>query len=105
MVKRTDKGIILSPSKPNNIPLNSQWLAGQGAGSWYHISKEETDIHYTISRFSPHGDVEFESQFKINGNQEFCIDCPYAFTYLSLFKSCNILQHGEKINFVNIKLN
>ena len=102
MVKRTIKGILKAPNLPANIPVNAQWLAGQGSGSWYHISKGENDIHYTISRFSPIGDLEFESHFKINGQQEFCIDCLYAFTYLSHFKSCNILQHGNKINFTNI---
>ena len=103
MVERTEKGILKSPNLPANIPINSQWLAGQGSGSWYHISKEENEIYYIISRFSPNGDIEFKSQFKINGNKEFCIDCLYAFTYLSHYRSCNILQHGDKINFVNIK--
>lgn len=102
MVERTDKGILIAPNQPLNIPQNAHWLAGQGAGSWYHITKEETDTYYSISRFSPNGDIEFESQFKINSTHEFCIDCPYAFTYLSHFKSCNILQHGVQFNFVNI---
>jgi len=104
MVKRTKKGMLLAPYQPINIPNTSQWLAGQGAGSWYHITKSENNDLYIISRFNPSGLIEFEASYKVKGNHEFSIDCPYAFTYLSHLKSCNILQHGEKINFVKIEL-
>ena len=102
MVERSKKGIISAPRKPINIPQSSQWLAGQGSGSWFHISKKEFELHFTISRFTPNGIIEFEANYNISGNFEFYIDYPFEFTYLSHYKSCNILQNGININFVNI---
>ena len=102
MVERSEKGILLAPNKPISIPENSQWLAGQGAGSWFHISEIEPNHLYLISRFTPNGELEFEAHFKLEGQQEFCSNCVYAFTYLSHFKQCRILQHSHQFVFTNI---
>jgi len=102
MVERSKLGIILENEKPLHIPITSQWLAGQGAGSWFNIESTETENNYVISRFDPYGVLEFEATFEINNSIEFCIDCPYSFTYLSHYKLCHIIQHGEVIKFLNI---
>jgi len=103
MVNRDKNGIHLAPNKPINIPNTSQWLAGQGAGSWFHISEKENNHLYLISRFTPNGELEFEAEFILDGNEYFCVDCVHAFTYLSHFKQCKILQHGQEFVFKNIK--
>jgi len=103
MVERTELGLIKEPIKPSHIPVTSQWLAGQGAGSWFNIVSTNNDTQFTISRFSPEGVAEFESLFEKRSDIEFCLDCPYAFTYLSHYKHCNIIQHGEIIEFINKK--
>jgi len=103
MVKRDKNGIHLAPNKPINIPETSQWLAGQGAGSWFHISEKEPNHLYSISRFTPNGELEFKADFTLEGNEEFCVDCVHAFTYLSHFKQCKILQHSHEFIFTNTK--
>ena len=30
-----------SPNIPKNIPVESQWLGGIGAGSWFYIKKHD----------------------------------------------------------------
>jgi len=105
MVERTTVGIILESSKPLHIPSTSQWLAGQGAGSWFNIESTEIENHYNISRFDPLGSLEFNAIFIKNENTYFCIDCPYVFTYLSHYKVCHIIQHGEVFKFLNKKNN
>lgn len=103
MVKRTAVGIILESNKPLTIPITSQWLAGQGAGSWFNIETTEIENQYIIKRFDPLGNLEFNAIFLKDNESEFCIDCPYAFTYLSHFKVCHILQHGKMFKFLNIE--
>ena len=41
---------LKEPKKPKNIPKNSHWLSGIGAGSWFVISKENNQ--YRILRYS-----------------------------------------------------
>ena len=103
MVERTTVGIILEANKPLVIPSTSQWLAGQGAGSWFNIKPAEIENQYNITRFDPHGNLEFDAIFTKQNDTEFCIDCPFAFTYLSHYKVCHIIQHGEIFKFLNIQ--
>ncbi len=103
MVERTTVGIILEAKKPLVIPNTSQWLAGQGAGSWFNIKSTEIESQYNISRFDPLGNLEFDAIFTKQNDMEFCIDCPFAFTYLSHYKACHIIQHGEVFKFLNIQ--
>lgn len=102
MVSRTENGIILPPIRQVDIPKTAQWLAGQGCGSWFNIKYEDVSGNYIITRLSPEGKKEFKGEFRTEHSIEFCIDCPFSFTYLSHFKECNILQHGQKIKFKNI---
>ena len=103
MVERTAVGILLESNKPLNIPTTSQWLAGQGAGSWFNIELTDTLNEYQICRFDNEGTIEFKAVFIKQLESEFCIDCPYAFTYLSHYKVCHIIQHGEVFKFLNKK--
>tara|TARA_B100000809_G_C14876163_1_gene437396 strand:- start:45 stop:227 length:183 start_codon:yes stop_codon:yes gene_type:complete len=60
MLNRTENGVIIPTSLPINIPKKSQCLAGQGSVSWFHISKKDNEINYSISISSQEGEVEFE---------------------------------------------
>jgi len=101
MIERTAVGIILESNKPTNIPINSQWLAGQGAGSWFNIESTDIENQYHISRFDKEGNLEFKAEFKKQTDTHFCIDYLYEFTYLSHYKVCHIIQHGMIFKFVN----
>ncbi|GAB4448614.1 MAG: hypothetical protein OHK0036_04310 [Bacteroidia bacterium] len=86
---------------PSNIPHNSQWLSGVGAGSWFHIVPYDKNL-FCISRYNPAGKLECQSIFKITNHQHFDITQPYIFTYLSHCDMVNILQNNRIIQFSRI---
>ncbi len=93
--------VLPAPVKHDSIPLESQWLAGEGAGSWFNICFKND--FYFIIRYSPKGEVECESFFEILEDKIFNINDPYQFTYLSHCKQVRILQNDIVIIFNRIK--
>ena len=83
------------PKKPLHIPENVQWLAGEGAGSWFNIQAK--GVLYEITRYSPEGKVECQSVFKPESN--FNINLPYEFTHISHCKSVQIIQNEKVLKF------
>jgi hypothetical protein len=88
--------ILESPEQPVNIPESSQWLAGQGAGSWFYLEKSgEIKRHFKIIRYSPKGKLECERIYK--SIMPLDITKPYQFSYLSHCALCTIIQNKKKI--------
>lgn len=91
--------ILPKPKLPSNLPPIAKWLAGEGAGSWFVIAKDE-DSRYKITRFSPEGRLECEGLFKtekmINLHDDFTI------TYPSHCSIVTIMQETEKIRLRSI---
>ena len=92
------KGVLLKPEIVGNIPVSSRWLAGEGAGSWFHF-KEEID-GYCITRFSPEGKIECSSIFKLIGSVLFDIKADFEMQYLSHCSEVNIRQNNKALKFV-----
>lgn len=90
--------IISAPSLPSNLPSSSQWLAGQGAGSWFWIHETETLYQYQIKRFSSKGTLECDRIFKCN-EIDFDYSQPFEFTYLSHCAFCTIIQNEQMFTF------
>lgn len=88
------------PHRPDCIPKNSQWLAGEGAGSWFHIyaSKDK----FTITRYNPHGKIECFGIFEVSNNVKFDINSTFHFTHLSHCKTVNIIQNNKVVKMENI---
>lgn len=84
------------PKKHQSIPKTAQWLAGEGAGSWFNIKKEQDK--YQITRFSPKGEIECQSYF--DTNSEFDINEPFEFTHLSHCQLVNIIQEKITHHFI-----
>jgi hypothetical protein len=91
------KGTLLAPSKPKNISINSQWLSGEVAGSWFSLAS--FDQEYIISRYSPEGDLECAGKFKLSGSENFNLKEPYSFTHLSHCNQANIIQNHQLFQF------
>jgi hypothetical protein len=91
-------GRILPPAFPNTIPKDSQWLGGQGTGSWFSIENHNTN--YRIRRFSPSGILECDRIF--TSSEAINLEQQYKFTYVSHCKLCTILQNNKKIIFTSI---
>lgn len=86
--------------KPTNIPVKSQLISGIGASSWFYIEKAKK--HYVITRYSEEGVLECSGRFKLLENN-FDIDKPFQFTYLSHCKKCTIKQNNVVFNFISCK--
>jgi len=83
------------PNRPNNISKTAQWLAGEGAGSWFEIIKKLKDSCYSISRFSVIGNLECSSIFITKEN--FNIEREYTITYPSHCAKVSILQNNKLV--------
>jgi len=90
--------IISAPSQPSSLPSSSQWLAGQGAGSWFWIGKTEILNQFQIKRFSPKGTLECDRVFTCN-QSGFKYSDPFEFTYLSHCAFCTIIQNEQMFTF------
>lgn len=92
-------GTLQAPTIPAFIPDNSQWLSGQGTGTWFSIAPTSQKDNYLIKRFSPEGNLECDRIFKIEQNDVmYDISEPYQFTHISHCSKCRIIQNG--ITFV-----
>jgi hypothetical protein len=88
--------ILDTPSRPVNLPKNAQWLAGQGAGSWFYIQNSgDVKHHFKIFRYSPKGTLECDRIYK--AIMPLDISKPYLFSYLSHCALCTIIQNNKKI--------
>ena len=96
------KGTLREPERAAGIPKATQWLAGEGAGSWFNILPVDNE-KFEITRFSSEGRVECEGIFAISGNQSFDIEKPYRFDYLSYCGKVSLIQGQQKIEFARVK--
>lgn len=99
MISKT-KQVLKEPKLPINIPSNSQWLAGEGAGSWFSINIENE--YYKICRYNAFGITECEGEFEVAGIFNFNINISYKFTYLSHCQQVKIIQNDLVFTFNRI---
>jgi len=97
------KQTLQEPKRPNFLPKPAQWLAGEGAGSWFYIEASRDKHFYEITRFSPKGKVECRGQFKVeNSNQNLSLNKPFQFVHLSHCAFVNIQQVGMVIKLIRL---
>lgn len=96
-------GTIYPPDKPENIPANSQWLLGQGAGVWFNIEQTAESSKYRVQRFTPDGNLDCNRVFEVEENGSvFDIEAAYKFVHVSHCAKCRI-QQKDKIFVFNYK--
>lgn len=89
------------PKRPNFLPLGAQWLAGEGAGSWFLIENTEKYHVFEITRFSPKGKIECQGLFEIeNSDKSLKLDEPYNFVHLSHCAFVHIEQYNKTFKLV-----
>lgn len=93
--------VLVAPKRPVTIHPKSQWLSGEGCGSWFHI--EAHGFLFIISRYDPVGKIECKGLFKIVTTKQIELNEDYEFTYLSHCSLVNIIQYGETLRFSLIK--
>jgi hypothetical protein len=83
-----------APERPHHLDEKAQWLAGEGAGSWFEIAEAEQD-HFKITRYAPDGTSECTGLF----TTKISLDLKGAFevTYPSHCSKVTVLQNKTKI--------
>ena len=61
-------GVLEAPDRPSEIDTAAQWLAGEGAGSWFSLQQLKGGLFFS-KRFSPSGKLECSGEFQTT--QEF----------------------------------
>lgn len=86
---------LAAPEKPANLPFDIQWLAGEGAGSWFLLRTEGSS--YQISRFTADGQTECSGLFTQQSGPRLQAEQTFEFTYLSHCQTVTIIQNRQKI--------
>jgi hypothetical protein len=92
--------ILNPPLRPDNVPPSAQWLAGEGAGSWYDLSETQIKGEYRLQRFDASGILE--SQTYHVGSYHFDSSKPYQIGYLSHAQRVLVLQNHQRYYLFNI---
>ncbi|MFW5757221.1 MAG: DUF6695 family protein [Bacteroidota bacterium] len=86
------------PARPSSIPEKSVWIAGEGAGSWFHIEKISRNL-YHITRYAVDGMIECKSDFELEGTHELNIHKDFSLDYLSHCQQVIAIQDQKKFLF------
>lgn len=89
------------PAKPNSVPINAQWLAGESSGSWFGISKEPHG--YLVSRSSMSGQVECEALMNTSEGSGWLLENEFSLIYPSHCAEITIRFYGETVSLKPIK--
>ena len=95
-------GTLLEPIRPETLPKGAQWLAGQGAGTWFSLTSN-TDFeagHFRVQRFSPQGEIECDRMMRHHSGPNLDPNNPYQFTWISHCQKCTILQGEAHIELI-----
>lgn len=91
------------PKKPEFLPYNAQWLAGEGAGSWFTINTVSQNQSFEVTRFNPKGKIECQGLFEIeNSNKSLNLNKDYKFVHLSHCAFIHIEQGGQVFKLIRI---
>jgi hypothetical protein len=96
--KENVKQTLPAPTMPENIPQNSQWLAGEAAGGWFSL--QPIAQGYLINRYSSEGIPECTGKFRLASIGFFSTKKPYSFSHLSHCSKVTIIQDGELFEFL-----
>lgn len=94
-------GTLEQPARLGKIPPQSQWLSGEGAGSWYHL--EYSRGKFRITRMDEEGNNEFSGYFKNVSGKDFRTDKAYRFSYLSTALKVKIFQEDDFFCFERLQ--
>jgi len=91
-----------APVRPKNLPIQAQWLAGEGQGSWFWV-KQVSNAKIRLGRYSALGATEFEADFEEENGHFINQNAPFFITYMSDYRRVTIRQKGIKYIFNRVK--
>lgn len=87
--------VLIVPKRHPNVPLTANWLAGEGAGSWFDIHATLIDNEFEVTRISPKGIIECTGTFL--SSEKLKVTLPYSFDFPSHCAKVTVLQNHHKI--------
>lgn len=97
------KKTLQAPKKPDHISATAQWLAGEGAGSWFVIESTSKPLYFNVYRYSPIGELECKGVFVQEKNfNTFEIEKEYKFEHMSHCAKVTIRQEKYKLEFLRL---
>ncbi len=93
---------LVAPARHSSIPEESGWIAGEGAGSWFHFEKINKRLFH-ITRYAVDGMIECQSEFELEGNKDFNIHKEFSLDYLSHCQQVIAIQDEEKFFFKKLQ--
>tara|TARA_R110001583_G_scaffold13561_1_gene57933 strand:+ start:6610 stop:7578 length:969 start_codon:yes stop_codon:yes gene_type:complete len=99
--KRILKQTLAQTIRPSSVPVQAQWLSGEGSGSWFVI--ENNSDAFKISRYCPEGFLECQSQFNVSNSEEFNLNLSYRIDHLSHCQKVVFIQNNNRIVFERIE--
>ncbi|MDX2414281.1 MAG: hypothetical protein QNK33_03740 [Bacteroidales bacterium] len=91
------RSTLPQPERNPKIPENSQWLSGEGAGSWFAINMQGPGLK--VTRYSPGGDIECAHLYKSSDETFSELDNSFRITYPSNCKVVSLIQKERLIRF------
>ncbi|CAN5331515.1 hypothetical protein BH23BAC2_BH23BAC2_00370 [soil metagenome] len=89
--------VLPEPPRPEYLPRTAQWLAGEGAGSWFYFKKELDK--FMISRYADDGSLEFKTTYQLLNKEAFNLKKDFKTTYLSHHQQIRVIQAGKMFEF------
>lgn len=94
------KQTLVSPQRHPDVPLSAQWLAGEGAGSWY-LCNIMAD-YLEVARYSVDGKLECNGMFANRFGEKIRKHEKFKVYYPSNCKEVTLIQNGEKFSFMRV---
>ncbi len=94
---------LLPPVRDPRIPVEAQWLGGQGEGTWLTLTPiMDKNTSYRIRGMAANGETEYDYFVKMN-YQEFDLERPYLFVSGCSRLGVTIVQDNKKIRLIHHK--
>ncbi len=91
----TLKSTLQAPARADKIPENAQWLSGEGAGSWFVLEVQNSQMK--VTRYAPDGTIECAGLYK---NQNGVVpDTAFRITYPSNCKVVSLIHKDADLRF------
>ncbi len=102
--KKLDKKMLESTLRPPagnfRIPVNAQWLSGEGVGSWFVL--EPQNPHLRVTRYSPDGTIECTGLYENQNDHVMVSDHSFQITYPSNCKVVSLRNNNTELQFERV---
>lgn len=99
--RKTKREALKAPNIPEGLPDTAQWLAGEGAGSWFVIIPETEKLR--VHRYSPEGKLECSGHFREKKPGLFNIEEAFTVDYMSHCSKVTLRQKDSSFIFFNVE--